>query len=59
MVIEGDRQKLKMISIKANIPGSSSIKKIEHPASQVTAYKQYMTELEMEYTYSIGSDILK
>jgi hypothetical protein len=33
MVIEADRQKLKMISIKANIPGSSSIKKIEHPAS--------------------------
>ena len=59
MVIDGDRQKLKMISIKANIPGSSSIKKIEHPASQVTAYKQYMTDLEMEYTYSIGSDILK
>ena len=33
MVQEGDKQKLKLISIKANIPGSSSVKKIEHTAS--------------------------
>jgi hypothetical protein len=59
MVMDGDRPKLKMISIKANIPGSSSVKKIEHPASCVTAYKQYLSSLDMEFTYSIGSDILK
>ena len=56
---EGERSKLKMITIKANIPGSSSVKKIEHPASQVNSYKQYKHDTEVEFTYSIGSDILK
>ena len=28
-------------------------------ASQVSGYKQYKKDPEMEFTYSIGSDILK